>query len=109
MLVVVLLAVGALVVACYAWMEAGWLRQRVLEVPMDGLPEAPDGVRIGEPSGVPFGAALSRAHQGRRWGGRRANPGLRLHHRWSRLPPKGGASIACAHRLPERALRRARQ
>ena len=63
MLVVVLLAVGALVVACYAWMEAGWLRQRVLEVPIDGLPEALDGVRIGHLSDFHFGAALSRGNQ----------------------------------------------
>jgi predicted MPP superfamily phosphohydrolase len=30
----------------YGWFEAGWLRTRVLEVPVDGLPAALDGLRI---------------------------------------------------------------
>ena len=36
---------GASVLA-YGWFEAGWLRTRVLEVPVDGLPPELDGVRI---------------------------------------------------------------
>lgn len=38
-------AVAALAMA-YGWFEAGWLRTRVLEVPVDGLPAALDGLRI---------------------------------------------------------------
>ena len=30
----------------YGWFEAGWLRTRVLELPVDGLPPALDGLRI---------------------------------------------------------------
>jgi predicted MPP superfamily phosphohydrolase len=63
MLAVALLAIGALLVVGYAWIEAGWLRCRVLEVPIDGLPEALDGVRIGHLSDFHFGAALSRGNQ----------------------------------------------
>src|SRR6476619_4900358 len=63
MLVVALLAVGALAVAGYGWIEAGWLRHRVLEVPIEGLPEALDGVRIGHLSDFHFGAPFSRGNQ----------------------------------------------
>ncbi len=38
-------AVAALGMA-YGWFEAGWLRTRVLEVPVAGLPEELDGLRI---------------------------------------------------------------
>ena len=43
--------VGAVVVAgvavlAWGWFEAGWLRRRVLEVELDGIPAALDGVRI---------------------------------------------------------------
>ncbi len=37
------MAAAALV---YGWFEAGWLRARVLELPVDGLPAALDGLRI---------------------------------------------------------------
>ena len=30
----------------YGWFEAGWLRTRVLEVPVEGLPAALEGLRI---------------------------------------------------------------
>ena len=43
----------------YGWFEAGWLRTRVLEVPIDGLPEALDGLRIGHLSDFHLGAPLS--------------------------------------------------
>ena len=38
-------AVAALAMA-YGWFEAGWLRTRVLDVPVDGLPPALEGLRI---------------------------------------------------------------
>jgi predicted MPP superfamily phosphohydrolase len=40
------LAVVALALLAYGLFEAGWLRTRVLEVHVDGLPEALDGLRI---------------------------------------------------------------
>lgn len=48
MLVVVLAALAVIAVACmaYGWFEAGWLRTRVLEVEIAGLPESLDGCRI---------------------------------------------------------------
>jgi hypothetical protein len=36
----------AAVVLAYGWFEAGWLRTRVLEVEVDGLPAALDGLRV---------------------------------------------------------------
>jgi predicted MPP superfamily phosphohydrolase len=42
---VLVLAVGVVLLA-YGWFEAGWLRTRVLEVPVDGLPAELDGLRI---------------------------------------------------------------
>jgi predicted MPP superfamily phosphohydrolase len=42
---VLVLAVGVVLLA-YGWFEAGWLRARVLEVPVDGLPAELDGLRI---------------------------------------------------------------
>jgi predicted MPP superfamily phosphohydrolase len=52
------LGVAALAAAAlaYGWFEAGWLRRRVLELPVDGLPPALDGLRI---------AHLSDFHLGR--------------------------------------------
>ena len=44
----------------YAWVEAGWLRTRTLEVPLAGLPEALDGVRVAHLSDFHLGAPLSR-------------------------------------------------
>lgn len=60
----VVIVLAALVVACavYGWFEAGWLRKRVLEVTIDGLPEALDGLRIGHLSDFHLGAALSRGN-----------------------------------------------
>jgi uncharacterized protein len=48
------LAAGAAVVA-WAWFEAGWLRRRVVEVPLAGLPAALDGVRIAHLSDLHLG------------------------------------------------------
>ena len=39
-------AVVAALAIAYGWFEAGWLRTRVLEVPVAGLPAALDGLRI---------------------------------------------------------------
>jgi predicted MPP superfamily phosphohydrolase len=56
--VMVVATLGAVVIL-YAWLEAGWLRTRVLEVPLPDLPEALDGVRIGHLSDFHLGARLS--------------------------------------------------
>lgn len=61
------LAVGLLLVVCcgvlvYGWLEAGWLRTRVLEVEVPGLPAALDGLRIGHLSDFHLGAPLSRGN-----------------------------------------------
>ena len=40
------LAVLAAVILAYGWFEAGWLRYRVLELELEGLPESLDGFRI---------------------------------------------------------------
>lgn len=51
---------GLIVVVVYGWLEAGWLRTRVLEVPIADLPEALEGLRIGHLSDFHLGARLSR-------------------------------------------------
>jgi predicted MPP superfamily phosphohydrolase len=53
----------AAVTAAYAWFEAGWVRLRVLELPLPGLPPELDGLRI---------AHLSDFHLGIPSRGRRA-------------------------------------
>jgi predicted MPP superfamily phosphohydrolase len=63
MLVILILVVGPIAaLALYGWIEAGWLRQRVLEVAVDGLPAALDGIRIGHLSDFHLGAPLSRGN-----------------------------------------------
>jgi predicted MPP superfamily phosphohydrolase len=42
LILVVIVAIGL----AYGWFEAGWLRTRVLDVPVDGLPAELDGLRI---------------------------------------------------------------
>ncbi len=59
---IVALAVLAVAVVAYGWFEAGWLRTRVLEVELEGLPEALDGLRIGHLSDFHLGAPLSRGN-----------------------------------------------
>ena len=59
-------AVAVLAALAMAWFEAGWLRTRVLEVPVPGLPPELDGLRIAHLSdfhlGVPSrGASRSSA------------------------------------------------
>lgn len=62
--------VAALLLACaavaslgYGWFEAGWLRSRVLEVAVPGLPEALDGLRIAHLSDFHLGAPFSRGNR----------------------------------------------
>jgi uncharacterized protein len=58
----VLVGVGvfALALLAYAWLEAGWLRTRVLELHVPALPPELDGVRIAHLSDFHLGAPLSR-------------------------------------------------
>ena len=56
MTAILILCGAALAVLSYSWFEAGWLRTRVLDVPVDGLPAALEGLRI---------AHLSDFHLGR--------------------------------------------
>ena len=56
----VALGATAAVALGYAWFEAGWLRMRVLEVPVVGLPSALDGLRLAHLSDFHLGAPLSR-------------------------------------------------
>jgi predicted MPP superfamily phosphohydrolase len=53
------IAVGVL---AYGWFEAGWLRRRVLEVSIPGLPAQLDGLRIGHLSDFHLGARFSRGN-----------------------------------------------
>jgi predicted MPP superfamily phosphohydrolase len=50
----------------YGWFEAGWLRTRVLEVPVAGLPSALDGLRVAHLSDFHFGPVSRGAIAGRR-------------------------------------------
>jgi uncharacterized protein len=50
------LAVLAAVVLAWGWFEAGWLRKRVLEVELDGVPAELDGLRIAHISDLHLGA-----------------------------------------------------
>jgi predicted MPP superfamily phosphohydrolase len=54
-----------LTVAClvYGWFEAGWLRTRVLDVEIEGLSAALDGLRIAHLSDFHLGAPLSRGNR----------------------------------------------
>ena len=82
------MAVGALIVLClglagvtYGWLEAGWLRTRVVEVPIEGLPETLEGLRICHLSDFHLGARLSR--------------GNRASTRAARWAAERGPDIAC--------------
>jgi predicted MPP superfamily phosphohydrolase len=55
-------ACAAVAVAAYAWLEAGWVRTRVLEVGLRDLPPQLDGLRIGHLSDFHLGARLSRGN-----------------------------------------------
>ncbi len=56
------LAVAAVALAAYGWYEAGWLRARIREVEIPGLPPALDGLRIAHLSDFHLGAPLSRGN-----------------------------------------------
>jgi uncharacterized protein len=51
----VLALVAGVGLAIYAWFEAGWVRLRVLEVRLDGLPRELDGLRIAHLSDLHLG------------------------------------------------------
>ena len=62
MLLVGLIVAFSVVCLAYGVYEAGWLRERVLEVTIPGLPEALDGLRIGHLSDFHLGALFSRGN-----------------------------------------------
>lgn len=76
MLIPGLIAAVVLCGLAYGWLEAGWLRTRVLEVPIVGLPAALDGLRVGHLSDFHLGAPLSLGNrasaQAARWVAARA-------------------------------------
>ena len=57
MLTWIVLGLGAVAAAAlaYGWFEAGWLRTRVLELPVHGLPAELDGLRVAHLSDFHFG------------------------------------------------------
>jgi hypothetical protein len=59
----VALGCAAVGIAGYGWFEAGWLRTRVVEVDVPGLPAELDGLRVGHLSDFHFGALLSRGNR----------------------------------------------
>ena len=61
---VVLLVVASIAVAAafYGWIEAGWLRTRIVQITIPGLPQTLDGVRIAHLSDFHLGAPLSRGN-----------------------------------------------
>jgi predicted MPP superfamily phosphohydrolase len=70
----VVLATGAVAAVAWGWFEAGWLRRRVLEVELQGLPPELDGLRIAHLSdfhlGVPSRGTRA-AEQAVEWVGMR--------------------------------------
>jgi hypothetical protein len=54
--VVLGLGIAALLALAWGWFEAGWLRRRVLEVELAGVPESFDGLRIAHLSDLHLGA-----------------------------------------------------
>ncbi len=63
-----MLGLGAVAASAlaYGWFEAGWLRTRVLELPVDGLPAALDGLRVAHLSDFHFGPVSRGTVAGRR-------------------------------------------
>ena len=63
-----MLGLGAVTASAlaYGWFEAGWLRTRVLELPVSGLPPALDGLRIAHLSDFHFGPVSRGNVAGRR-------------------------------------------
>ena len=62
----VVLAFGIAAIVVYAWFEAGWLRTRVLEVPLRGLRPELDGLRIAHLSDFHLGPRGRARHACRR-------------------------------------------
>lgn len=54
--IVLSLAAIATAIAAWGWFEAGWLRRRVLEVELEGVPPELDGIRIAHLSDLHLGA-----------------------------------------------------
>ena len=109
----VVIVVGALVLGCavYGWFEAGWLRKRVLEVPIDGSPRrstAPDRTPVGL---SPRRAAVARQRRERACCrlGRTASARPRLRHRGPRLASTRRAASTRAARAARRSVRDSRK
>ena len=108
-----LAALAFLALALLAWgvFEAGWLRCRVLDVEIDGLPEELDGLRIAHLSDFHLGVRSRgpcRDREGRRLGrGPPARP--RLRHRRPRLEPERRAAPRAAARHARAPVRDSRQ
>jgi uncharacterized protein len=67
MLAVLVVTLCAFVVCLvYGWLEAGWLKRRVLDVSITGLPTVLEGLRIGHLSDFHLGAPLSRGNRASR-------------------------------------------
>ena len=60
--VLVSLACVAVALPVYGWYEAGWLRTRVVDVPVTGLPDSLEGIRIGHLSDFHLGGRFSRGN-----------------------------------------------
>ena len=60
------LAAVAAAALAYGWFEAGWLRTRVLELPVEGLPAALDGLRVAHLSDFHFGPVSRGTRAGQR-------------------------------------------
>jgi len=54
---VAFLAIAALAAMAWGWFEAGWLRRRVVEVELEGVPPELDGIRIAHLSDFHLGVA----------------------------------------------------
>src|SRR3972149_5893743 len=61
---VVLLAIAASAAMAWGWFEAGWLRRRVIEVELEGVPPELDGIRIAHLSDLHLGV-WTRGGRGR--------------------------------------------
>src|SRR3989337_2917202 len=52
-----LLAIAAVAAMAWGWFEAGWLRRRIVEVELEGVPRELDGLRIAHLSDFHLGVA----------------------------------------------------
>ena len=105
-----LLALAAAGLA-WGWFEAGWVRLRVLEVPVPGLPPELDGLRIAHLSDFHLGVPSRGLRAVRRavaWVASRAARS-RLHHRRPALARERPGRARPAARSASAPVRRARQ